>query len=505
MSRRLTSRTIALIALLSGTDTALAQELIREHLGPVSGGAFGTAIAPLPDLDGDGVTEYAVSDPGGGFHTGTVDVFSGGTGATLFTIQGSGTGTFGVAIGDAGDVDGDGISDLLVGDPSFDDPNQTFMMEGAVRTYSGKDGTLMREWFGSGDSSRAGNIVASLDDVDGDGVPDMLVSEGSTWTNPPKAVAISGNSDAVLYEVVDEYGVTIRAGDFVIGSDRDGDGLRDILILDRCTLLYSCSGASGAAIDWENTHSGCGSGQGGHAHVAEVGDLDGDGKREFLVSINPGAFGGCYRGILELLSFESGIWGSRSSNGYWVDVLPDSDGDGVDDYVASDKDACESGLTVFSGRSGETLFQGGATAFSWNESRPVRSVGDLDGDGLSDFIRAASGFTDTGGVQRGIVRVYSGNDLWLSIDNPDPYPFEGVTLTTRGVPSGNLVGLAAVEFNGTPIFAWIGFGPADATEALIVSGTVPWGLTGNTATFQSFAIGRSGRVIDSAKATIVFQ
>jgi hypothetical protein len=55
------------------------------------------------------------------------------------------------------------------------------------------------------------------------------------------------------------------------------------------------------------------------------------------------------------------------------------------------------------------------------------------------------------------------------------------------------------------MFQFLAFGPADATEALLLSDTVPPGLSGLTATFQSFAIGRTGRVVDSGRESLVFE
>jgi hypothetical protein len=481
---------------------ALGQELIREHVGPATGGEFGRALVALADLDGDGVREYAVSDPGWiessqtQAHAGTVDVFSGATGATLFTIQGSGSGSFGRELCDAGDADGDGTSDLLVGDPLFDDPSQPFYGEGVIRAYSGRDGALIRELFGASDGRLLGRFVAALDDVDGDGVPDIFVDGEPTDDVPPRThAAISGTSAAVLYEV--------PGGDlYVVGSDRDGDGLRDILAV---TIwdLFAFSGASGLEIDYLQLRTGVPDGF--HLTVfAEGGDLDGDGAKEVFLGIADGGWWGCERSGFGVVSFESGGW-ERGSNGWWTDVLPDIDGDGIDDYVTSDDTWCEdSWWTVCSGRTSEVLYRGvdvgGDSSF-----RPIRSVGDLDGDGRADFARAHSRYTDSSGVQRGIVRVHAGNDLWLWAKNRDPSPFEDVTLTARGVPAGNLVGIAAVDYSGTPLFLWLALGPADATEALVLSGTVPWGLSGNTATFQAFAIGRTGRVVDSARETIVFE
>src|SRR5262245_35669681 len=148
-----------------------AQQSIRTHEGPCRGGAFGTAILAMPDLDGDAVLDYAVSDPGRGAHPGTVDVFSGASGAKLYSILGSGSGSFGHALDCAGDANRDGVDDLVVADPQFDDPNQPTALEGAVWIYSGSDGSIIRAFYGAWGFCRLGTLLSRLDDVDADGVP----------------------------------------------------------------------------------------------------------------------------------------------------------------------------------------------------------------------------------------------------------------------------------------------------------------------------------------------
>ena len=76
---------------------------------------FGKNIVTMGDVDGDGATDYAVSER----FVSDVHVISGMTGSRVYLIPpASDAYYFAYAIASGGDVDGDGIQDLVIGDPS---------------------------------------------------------------------------------------------------------------------------------------------------------------------------------------------------------------------------------------------------------------------------------------------------------------------------------------------------------------------------------------------------
>jgi hypothetical protein len=127
----------------------------------------GVWVAGLGDLNSDGKPEYAVSDPE------KITVFSGATGAPLFTIptlEPLFDGYFSISdtVRRFADVNGDGVEDILVGSESLDSP-------GIVRVISGADGSELYRVTGNTAGDMFGAEVLALPDIDGDHIADFAV------------------------------------------------------------------------------------------------------------------------------------------------------------------------------------------------------------------------------------------------------------------------------------------------------------------------------------------
>ncbi|MEM1450435.1 MAG: hypothetical protein AAF957_11175 [Planctomycetota bacterium] len=152
--------------------SGLAPSPWRSILG-TAGERLGRSLAPLPDVDGDGVADLAVSAVN--FTTpGSVRIVSGATAQTITTHLGSNdTGGFGVSLEVLGDVDGDGRVDLAIGEPLGP---AAFPEGGSVRVATAATGATIELFEGDAEDQALGWFLAPLDDFNGDGYPGLAMS-----------------------------------------------------------------------------------------------------------------------------------------------------------------------------------------------------------------------------------------------------------------------------------------------------------------------------------------
>jgi hypothetical protein len=232
------------VFLYSGADGSIIRTI--EAPIPGSGADFGEVLATTEDLNGDGSPDIIVGAPsqsaGGNFEQGHVFVFNGADGALIRTIDDpvpAKAAQFGAHVVVIGDLNGDGIDDIVVAAIGQDVGGLSKV--GEVFVFSGADGDLIRTlndphpadiypiMFGSG--------LANAGDVDGDGVDDILVgaiqqSVGKKKLDPGEAWVFSGADGRVLRTLMDpapqpseKFGHTVAG----IG-DVNGDGLSDLIV-----------------------------------------------------------------------------------------------------------------------------------------------------------------------------------------------------------------------------------------------------------------------------------
>ncbi|MFQ5749411.1 MAG: FG-GAP-like repeat-containing protein, partial [Planctomycetota bacterium] len=304
------NRICLLLAFLIAPSLTLAQdvggvwELRNRITGPQFGGGFGNqfgiSLENAGDLDGDGVEDLAVASPGfpgaPSVGPGAVFLFSGANHSFLRRLDPVPVGNrqtgFGFSLADAGDVDGDGFDDLLVGAPSSrPGPPSSIFNSGAAFLYSGSDGALLWKLEGVEENELLGASVCRVGDLDGDGLPDVAVGDSlSADPDPPrpgKVLLLRGFDGApirVLQSTVlgDDFGLSVAGP-----GDLDGDGWPDVLVGvperqvfgDQFGKVLLFSGRDGALLR-EFVATGTQRSSFGR-YLKVIGDLDGDGFSEW--------------------------------------------------------------------------------------------------------------------------------------------------------------------------------------------------------------------------------
>lgn len=319
--------------------------------GPAENADYGRyGLIFVPDLDGDGHDELAVSyvmDGTNGSGSGRVDVISGKTRQKIRTLYGATAGDqFGFSLALAGDVDADGTADLLVGAPSY---HVDGVVRGLARVHSGKDGSVIWSIFGSG-PEHFGHDVDGAGDVDADGHDDILVGakkDGTAGSQAGAARVYSGRDGTLLHTFLGES-PGAEAGYTVAGiGDVDGDGCDDVAV----GSPYDSTGGelAGAVSLWSGrTGSRIGTLVGDAAGdlfglgLAKIGDVDFDGVPDFVVGA-PGndalgdwtgqvkVFSGADRSVLKTLL--GGM--AKEAFGYQVAGGGDLNGDELPDFAVT--------------------------------------------------------------------------------------------------------------------------------------------------------------------------
>ncbi|GAB4189748.1 MAG: hypothetical protein Tsb002_17120 [Wenzhouxiangellaceae bacterium] len=313
--------------------------LLASHSGQ-PGELMGLSGSSAGDVDGDGVTDYVAGT------LSRVLVWSGATHQLLWQ-QHRGGENFGFDVDTAGDIDGDGLSEVIVGASAASANGNA---SGAVYLLAGADGSVL--WRRDGDQAldRLGSGVGRLGDVNGDGLPDVVAGARSGGLKDRGiAYALSGADGSVLYEMapvglpaqpISSFATFHAAG----GGDVDGDGIGDIFIGDfaarrgplnsRAGRAYVYSGANGSRLhlfNAENNNDGIGPGR-------IVPDADGDGLADIFVAaftFGPGQEGKAYlrSGLTgELLRAMTGTQ-AQAFLGVDAAAAGDVNGDGLPDYL----------------------------------------------------------------------------------------------------------------------------------------------------------------------------
>ena len=135
--------------------------------------------------------------------------------------------------------------------------------------------------------------------------------------------------------------------------------------------------------------------------------------------------------------------------------------------------------------------------------REVSAVGDADGDGIEDLLVAAPA-SDEHGSGSGSAFLFRGDDLFLQASDSSVQAGDTLVLNTRGGAPKALVALFVTAIDGTAQVLLVEANQLNARGDWRFSATVPSGLTGHTISLRSYAVGPTGKVVDSIDEVIRF-
>jgi hypothetical protein len=401
-----------------GSADGLPESGSGDVQGGFDGERLGQSVSLAGDVNGDGYSDIVVGTPfydnGTSTDAGRAQVFTGGASGigilpTAYWSRAGETASsqFGYSVSTAGDVNGDGYSDVIVGAKYYANGESG---EGKVYVFHGPSLGSTPAWSQEGNKAAAflGQSVATAGDVNGDGYADVIVGAyGYTndLTKEGRAYVYAGSASGLLSspywtgegnQAYADYGNSVATA-----GDVNGDGYSDVIVgawkwanpsTEEGAAFVYLGGPDGLAATSAWTPAGYGT------LATTAGDVNGDGYADVLVSqagsarVYPGSLLGLSTTYLGPFS------GDDTSFGFSAAPAGDVNGDGFDDVIIGeylfDTGNPDAGkVFVFHGSTYGTdttpdWTATGGYAYIWF-GYSVASAGDRNGDGYADVVIGA--------------------------------------------------------------------------------------------------------------------
>ncbi len=423
------SRAYGLASVYRGSAAGLVTASPTTLTSPTAGTNFGSRVAGGGDVDGDGFDDVAVSASDYSSATGRVYVYTGGPAgvdtAAAATLTGDSTSSYyGLGLAIAGDTDGDGYDDPVVGAYYYGS------LTGRLYEYAGAAGgvsTAARATVDGVDESWFGWAVAGTGDVDADGYDDVIVGAfdaGRAYVFHGAASGLSTAATTTLHgDAADVlFGVAVAGA-----GDVNADGYADVIVGDSgwSTSAGRALVFHGAATGVDPTVAATLAGTAAYSSfgraVAGAGDVNGDGYGDVAVTSANSGYGSSVVAVFHGAATGVSTAAARRLrlDAYAVDGAGDVNGDGYDDLVLGWSSAGEAyvylGSSAGIGASADTTLVGPVAYGRFGAA--VAGAGDGDGDGFDDLIVGApanSGSSAGAGVVPGAY-VFHGSAAGVSL------------------------------------------------------------------------------------------
>lgn len=394
-------------------------KIIHEWVGETKGDQFSWIARSLGDVDGDKVKDVVTSAPtyganGQQFGPGRIYVYSGKTGKLLWTQTGqTATESLGIGLEGAGDVNADGIPDVIAGAPGT---NKAYV-------YSGKDGKLLLTLSpGTTANEGFGRSASGVGDQNGDGHADVMVgAPGNTpGQSAGQAYIFSGKDGALLLKLDGEKaGAALgsivagfrdqRHAFLLAGAPGAGPNNRG-----RVYVYVGLSQKPKFIIEADGTGVALGA-----MFTSVVGDVNGDKVPDIYASDFSNAAKGPSTGRVYIHSGADGrrlhtFTGEAAGDGFGIGSadVGDVNKDGFDDLLIGAWQHAGAALSggkvyLYSGKDGSLLRAITSRIAGETFGFDATGIGDVDGDGVIDFLLTST-WSGIKGYRSGRMFVISG-------------------------------------------------------------------------------------------------
>jgi hypothetical protein len=374
-----------------------AQRVLRLVHGTRAGATLGVVARAAGDLDADGVSDILLTEQmvNGVSGTPRLLIVSGTTGALLRTISGFAFDATGIA-----DVNGDGRRDFVVASSTS-------------QVFSGATGAAL---FPLNPPQLVFGTVADVGDVNGDGRGDFVSLCTSTQSGQPVVVLFSGNGGGVLAQLPGLFFGGAYLPKVRPIRDVSGDGRTDVIVSNGNGAIHVCSANPLQLLRTLQNPEG-----GRLGEAIATADVNGDGIDEVLAKATFGSPGSFEVTAVRAFSATNGAVlhtyfpPPLVAQGLSICRIGDLDADGADDFATleSTLNNDPGNLVLYSGRGpvlGRIPCDINTPAFppSSQHNSYMDQLGDVDGDGFGDFVAA---FASSADGMLGGYRVVSGKIL----------------------------------------------------------------------------------------------
>ncbi len=369
----------------SGSDVCITGENINNNLG--------VKLAPAGDVNGDGYSDVIIGAQGYNTYTGRAYIFYGGTNmdnnADVFLTGENIFNTFGFSVSSAGDVNKDGFSDVIVGAYGYNS-----YLGRAYIYYGGMlmNNTADVIFTGYEPSSLLGGSVSSAGDINGDGYSDVMV--GANGLNSYKGRVYVYYGGASMNTVADNIFTGKAAGDnfgYLVANagDVNHDGYSDMIVgaytnddagADAGSAYLYTNTFSNASIPI-NTFTGEADNDGFGYLVSDAGDVNGDGYADVLSSAFNNNKAYIFLGGDNMDNIPDIIFNEAAGEGYGrsFSSAGDVNGDGYSDVIV--------GAPFYNSNQGKAYIYYGGT--NMNNTADLIMTGENTGDEFGTCVSSA--------------------------------------------------------------------------------------------------------------------